>query len=397
MEISVERIESWKIALRVKSDSVPVEQEMERLFGAYTSGAEIPGFRKGKAPRELVRARYGKAVESKALEKTIPVVYREALEQEGMNPLTQAEIDEVDFEPGRQLSFRATFEVVPDIEVKEYDGLPVATTDTTPSEEEVAERLELLRQMNASLSPVEREARTGDHLVVDYTVLDGKGQEIPDGRVSNYSLPLGDIGQKELDEGLIGVKAGDVKEVRVSFPREVKDKRVAGKTLPVRMKIREVKERKVSELNEEFAKDLGADSLSGLKVKVSDELAQEARRRARASMEKEVIDRLIERNSFDPPKSMVDGYMEELRLGTRELGVWFARRAILLDKLIETLEVVVLDKETDERVRKIAEELRADPVKMRESLERTGRIEHVKASIRREKALDYLIEHAVKT
>ena len=397
MEVSVERVESWKIALRVKSDPVPVEEEIERLFRAYTSGAEIPGFRKGKAPKEMVRARYGKAVESEALDKTIPVVYRKAIEQEGVNPITQAEIDEVDFEPGKHLSFRATFEVVPDFEVKDYEGLSVKSGAEEPKEEQVSERLELLRQVNASLSPVSREARSGDHVVVDYTILDDKGQQMPDGRVSNYSLPLGEIGQKELDEGLLGVKAGDVKQVMVRFPPEAKDARVAGKRLPVRMKVKEVKERKIPELNEDFAKDLGADSLSDLRSKVTKELTEEIQRQTKAAQEKEVVDALIERNQFDPPKSMVDGYAEELRLQSPDLAIWFARRAILLDKLVGALDVVILNEEIDERVARIAQDLKTDPKKIRENLELSGRIMQLKTSIGREKVLEYLIGHASKS
>lgn len=397
MEVSVERLESWKLALKVRSDSTPVEEEIERLFKVYASGAEIPGFRKGKAPKEMVKARYGKAVESEALDKTIPAAYRKAIEQEGINPITQAEIDEVDFEPGKHLSFRATFEVVPDFVVKDYDGLPLSSPEEEPKEEQITERLELLRQVNASLAPVSREARSGDHVVVDYAILDAEGQHMPDGRVTNYSLPLGEIGQKELDEGLLGVKAGDVKEVMVKFPAEAKDERVAGKRLPVRMKIKEIKERKVPELNEDFAKDLGADSLSDLRSKVTKELAEELKRQAKAAQEKEIVDALIERNQFDPPKSMVDGYLEELRLQSPDLAIWFARRAILLDKLVGALNVVILDKEIDERVARIAQDLKADPKKIRDNLQLSGRIGQVKTSIGREKVLEYLIGHASRS
>jgi trigger factor len=208
---------------------------------------------------------------------------------------------------------------------------------------------------------------------------------------------VGETGQKELDEALPGVRAGDVKEMAVSFPPEAKDRRVAGKKLPVRMKIREVKERRIPELNDEFAKDLGADSLEDLESRIEKELAGEAERNLRAKLEKEVVDRLIERNPFDPPGSVVERYIEELRLSNRELAVWFARRAILLDKLVGVLDLDIEEKDIGERVKKIAEELKTDPAKMRDNLELTGRIEQLKRSIGREKALDHLIGHASKT
>jgi len=396
LEVSLERPESWKVALMVRSDSGPVEAEIERLFGVYASAAEVPGFRKGKAPKDLVRARYRKAVESEALEKTIPKVYKEAIEQEGLDPITQAEIDNVSFEPGKRLSFRAVFEVIPDFKVRDYEGLPVPGAEAPPADEQTSERLELLRRMSASLAPVSREARTGDQVVVDYTIMDADGREMPDGRVSNYSLPLGEIGQRELDEGLLGSRAGDVKEMMVIFPPEAKDKRVAGKKLPVRMKVKEVKETVLPELNDEFAKDLGTDSLESLQARIGRELAEEAERRTRATQEKEAVDRLIERNPFDPPVSMVDDYLEELRLDNRELATWFARRAILLDKLVGELNLDILDKEIDERVKRIAEELKTDPEKLKDNLKLTGRIEQVKRSIGRQKVLEYLIEHATK-
>jgi trigger factor len=397
LEVRVERQEPWKIALRIRSDSAAVDEEMEKLYVVYARAAEVPGFRKGKAPRELVRARYRKAVQSEAVEKTIPTVYRKAIEQEGINPITQAEIDEVNFEPGKELSFTATFEVVPEFEVKDYEGLPVSGTETPHTREKMSERLELLRQMNASVAPVAREARKGDHIVVDYTVLDADGRHMPEGRVTNYSLPLGEIGQEELDKGLLGARAGDVREMMVSFPPEAKDKRVAGKRLPVRMKIKEVKEKRVPELDDEFAKDLGADSLKDLELRVAGELDEEAQRSRRATLEKEVVDGLIERNPFDPPKSVVDRYMEELRLNSSDLAIWFARRAIILDKLRGVLDLDIQESEIDLRVEKIAGDLKMDSAKMRDKLELTGRIEQLKRSVEREKVLDYLIEHASKT
>jgi trigger factor len=396
LEIQVEEIESWKLALRVKSRAAVVEDEMERLYGRYSRGAEIPGFRKGKAPREVIKAKYGRMVETEAVEKTIPHLYRQAIEEKGIRPITQAEIDEVIFEPGQELSFRATFEIVPEFEVKDYEGISIKSRAHEPSREKIEERLEQLRQLNASLLPVDREARKGDHVVVDYTILDEEKKPIPDGSVSNYSLPLGQVGQKELDEGLVGVRPGDVREIVVEFPREFGDTRLAGRKLPVRIKTREVKERKTHELNEEFARDLGAASLKELSERVAEELSRETERRNRAEWEKEVVDGLIERNKFEPPGSLVSGYLEEMREKDQGLAAWLARRAILLDKLVLALEVSALDEDVKARVERIAEDLRVAPEKIRETLEKTGRIEQVKTSIRREKVLNYLIEHANK-
>ncbi len=396
LEVRVEQVESWKLALTVKSGAEVVEEEMERLYGRYSSGAEIPGFRRGKAPMEVIRARYGRIVETEAVEKTIPRLYKQAIEEKGIRPITQAEIDEVSFEPGREFSFRATFEIVPEFDVKDYEGIEITKRADEPSKEEIEARLEQLRQINASLIPVAREARKGDHVVVDYTILDEEKKPIPDGSVSNYSLPLGHVGQKELDEGLVGAKPGDVREIVVDFPPGFGDRRLSGRKLPVRIKTREVKERKIPESNEEFARDLGAGSLRELTERVREEVAEEKRRRNRAEWEKEVVDGLIMRNEFEPPGSVVAGYLEDMRDENQGLAVWFARRAILLDKLVQVLKISALDEDVSGRVERIAGDLRVAPEKIRETLEKTGRIEQVKTSIRREKALSYLIERASK-
>ena len=396
LDISVEQIKSWKIALKIKSDATPVEREIERLYGEYAHKAEIPGFRKGKAPRDLVKARYGKSIESEAVENAIPSVYRQAIKEKDVNPITQAEIDEVNFEPSKELSFKATFEIVPEFEVKDYEGLSITNKDAKPSKDAIEKRIEALRQMNANLEPVKREARTGDLIVVDYRIMDEKKHPVPDGKVSNYSLLLGETGQKELDEGLLGVKAGDDREVLISFSHQVPLKGVAGKKLPVRMKIKEVKERLVPELNEAFARDIGADSLKELIRKVTEELSEKTRMRVRAEWEKEVTDGLIERNRFEPPQSLVETFVGGAGVKDYENAVWLAKRVILLEKLAKALDISAEQEDVNRRVEKIAEDLGFDFRVMRDKLEIRGRIEQIKSSIKREKVLDYLIDKAKK-
>lgn len=394
LDISVERIKSWKIALKITSDASPVEQEIKRLYDEYAHKAEIPGFRKGKAPRDLVKAKYGRSIESEAVEKTIPSVYRQAIKEKDMNPITQAEIDEIKFEASKELSFKATFEVVPEFEVKDYEGLSISNKDATPSEDDVEKRMEALRQMNANLKPVNREARTGDLIVVDYRIMDEKKRPVPDGRVSNYSLLLGETGQRELDEGLLGVKSGDDREVLISFSPQTTEKKVAGKKLPVRMKVKEVKERLVPELNEAFAKDIGADSLKELTQRITKELGEETRRRVRAEWEKEVTDGLIERNQFEPPQSLVETFVSDVGMKDSETAVWLAKRVILLEKLAKILGISAEQEDVNRRVEKVAQDLGFEFKAMRDKLEMRGRIDQIKSSIRREKVLDYLIGKA---
>jgi len=372
LDISVERIKPWKIALKITSDADPVEQEIKRLYGEYAHKAEIPGFRKGKAPRDLVKAKYGKSIESEAVENAIPVVYRQAIKEKDMSPITQA------------------------FEVKAYEGLSISSRDATPSEDDVEKRIEALRQMNANLKPVNREARAGDLVVVDYVVMDNEKHPIPDGRVSNYSLVVGETGQKELDEGLLGVKPGDEREVLISFSPQTAEKKVAGKRLPVRMKIREVKERLIPELNDAFAKDIGADSLRELTQRITEELAEETRRRVRAEWEEEVTDELIERNRFEPPQSLVESFASEAGVKDNESAVWLAKRVILLEKLAKVLDISAEEEDVNRRVGKIAQDLGFEFRAMRDKLEMRGRIDQIKSSIRREKVLDYLIDKAEK-
>ena len=396
LDISVEQIESWMITLKITSDSTPVQQEIERLYGEYAHEAEIPGFRKGKAPRDLVKAKYGKSIESEAVQNAIPSIYRQAIKEKGMNPITQAEIEEVNFEPSKELSFKATFEVVPEFEVKDYEGLSISNKDVKPSEDDIEKRIEALRQMNAKLKPANREARAGDLVVVDYLVMDEKNSPVPDGRVSNYSFVLGETGQKELDEGLLGVKSGDDREVLISFSPQTAEKKVAGKKLPVRMKIKEVKERSIPELDDAFAKDIGADSLKELTLRVTKELNEETKRRVRAEWEKEITDGLIEHNRFDPPKSLVETFVSEAGVRDRESAVWLAKRVILLERLAKVLDISAEQEDVNRRVEKIAENLGFDSRAMRDKLEMRGRIDQIKTSIRREKVLDYLIDKAEK-
>lgn len=410
MKVEVKEPEPWQRVLEIDAPLDLLKEESVQLYKRYREEIALPGFRKGRVPQELIRAKYGQAIEREALERTIPRIYEEALKKTAEKPITKAIVEDVKYKPDEGVSFRATFEVIPPLELRGYSGIFLTKRARKVTKKRVGKELSSLMELHKELVTVDREARRGDFLVVDHTCRTRDGELLDGISGSNCSLSLNGQG---MTSGLLGTKAGETREVPYTHSEDDSNQSLAGREVLYRFQVREVKETRLPKLDNDLAKDLGFKDLRELKSKLAEELKARDDTTVREELELQLIEKLISSNSFDPPPSLVESYLAEmleearrgcppeepldesrLREDGRPHAIYRARRAILLDRIAELGEIGVSDEELEEKVAEIAKSSRLDPSSLREHLEKRGKLWGIRIGLRREKTIGWLLARA---
>jgi trigger factor len=308
--VDVREGKAWKRTLEIEVPKQTVDEEFEVAYRKYKNLAKVPGFRKGKAPMDLVKRRFKGEIEREVLENLVPKAFEDAVSEADLSPICLPEVKEIEFKEGTPLKFKAEIEVKPEVEVKDYTGLKVEKMIMEITDEEVDKSLNYLREDFAELHPVEREAKLQDYLVVDLT----KYQEDKEDRLENHQLFLDPHNMiKEFQEALVNAKAGQKKEFAVNYPPNFHNGKLAGKKVRYQITIKEVKERVLPEVNDDFAKTVGQfKTVSDLKSKIKEGLVKKAREDAEIGVKNELINQIIKRNPLEVPKTLIDFYMDSL-------------------------------------------------------------------------------------
>lgn len=358
------------------------EEELERERSVITErlrqDLKVPGFRKGKVPLTYVRKNYAEVIHGDAVRNLLPRVYEEALQQESLHPLGEPRFDDVTTEPGEGIKATATVEVRPDIEVTGYDEIPVEATRKEIGEAEVMSTLQDIRERLASFETVERPAQSSDYLTINYAPYTESGEIDEAARQENYPVELSSENLfEEFRAALSGMSAGEETDIEVKYPDDFADKALAGGTKRFHVKVVEVQERLLPELDDGFAKKLNSEveSLDELKERVRKDLEHEEQHRYEHEVEEKAVDYLIEKNPFEVPQVMVENYLasvlEEDRRRrpqvpdesarereVREMFTDAAKRAIrkyfILDAVAEQEAIRVSEDEVRSRVDKMA-------------------------------------------
>lgn len=305
-----ERIASVEIARE------RLESEKERVLREIAREVTIPGFRKGKAPEDLVRRRYAEEIHAEAIKSILPIAYRHVVASENLDPLGDPEFHEVSAPEDKPLTFRLRVEVMPAIEIADYRGVTVPLEETPVTDEEVAEVIASLRERSADYVAVDRAAAEGDVATIDFAPLGPDGSPNEKQRTKQYPVQLG-AGQifPAFEAAIVGRKAGETGRVSIEYPPDFKPDRIAGKTVDYEFAVVDVREKKLPELDDAFAQRLEErlKTLDDLRTDVRERLAAEKRREARHRREERAIDLLIERNPFEIPRTMCERFKKELR------------------------------------------------------------------------------------
>lgn len=289
--------------------------EKERVAGSIAKQAAIPGFRKGKAPKEVIHRRYAETIHTEALKSILPLAYDKVLATGKIRPLGEPIFSDIEANENEPLRFTVQVETVPEIEIDDYRGLDIPAEPVEVEPKEIDDVLANVRERNAEYVDIERPAAGGDVVVMDYAPvgLDDKADE--EKKVTEFPVELG-AGQlmEEFELALTGAVKGKSGRVEIAYPDDYTPEHLAGKKVPYEFTVQAVKEKKLPALDDEFAKtvDEKFDTIDALRLDVEQRLRSEKERSAVRARREKAIDRLLEKHPFEVPRSMVERFKGEL-------------------------------------------------------------------------------------
>jgi len=418
MKVAVEEIEGCKRRLAVEAPVDVVTQEWERAYGRVQKRATLPGFRRGHVPRSLVKLHFADDVRREVAEHLIPDVYRRALSEARIAPVNEPDLQDLKLEEGAALTFTAVVEVKPAIALGEYRGVEVQHAPAPVTDADVDDALGRMREQHAQFRSVERAAATDDLVVVDYT-LAPQDHEPTTAAGYHFLVGSGTVLQ-EIDGAVVGMRAGEEREVSLRFADDHRMETLRGKSGTAHLKLGEVKEKVLPALDDEFAKTLGEfETLDALRAEVRRQLEARREADARQELENKIMDALLARHEFGVPDAMVmrqvAHQVEHTRERLRRQGVdpdgiqWdypkivgelrpaaekAVRRALLLEAIADQETLAASDAEVDAEVERFALASQRPVPAVRRMMEKSGDLEALRHGLRDRKTLDLLIEHA---
>jgi trigger factor len=313
VNVTVENLAACKKLVRVEVEAQKVDEAFDTITRDFQKQANLPGFRPGKAPREMVIRKYDKDIQDEVKRKLISDSYKKALEEQKLDVLGYPDIEEIQFGRGQPLQFAATVETSPEFELPEYNGIPIKRETRSVTDEDVEKAIDVLRQNQVSYKTVERVAQTGDIVVVNYT---GTSEGRPITEIAPTAKGLTEqknfwveVGSNSFIQGfseqLLGAKAQEKRTVNVDFPADFVTPQLQGKKGSYDVEVVEVKERLLPAVDEAFAKGYGAESLEKLREGVRRDLENELKHKQTRTVRNQLIHSLLNRVNFELPETAV--------------------------------------------------------------------------------------------
>ncbi len=382
MNVKIEDLSSVKKKLSFEIGADKVDAEIDKALQKVAKSAKIKGFRPGRVPRNLIEQYYGPQIEQQALERLINDSYFSALVEHRIPAISDPEITEnTGLEKGQPFSYEAQVEIKPEIVAKDYTGLNLEKEKFEFDEKIIADRLEEMRQSRAELKVSgQDEAREGDFVIIDFAG-SVDGNLFPGGSAEGHVLELGSGSFiPGFEEQLSGMKRGEERMVEVVFPENYGNKDLAGKPASFRVNLHEIKEKGLPELNDDFARELGLESIEQLREKIAENYRKQEVGRIDGDLRERLVKALIERNPIEVPEKMIEGqldYMlstirrrlqsqgmslemmgmteESFRPLYRETAVSQVQGMLLLEAIARQEGIRVEGAELDDKIKEIAE------------------------------------------
>lgn len=408
--------------LEIAIPAEEVAQASERAIAKIQKKVHLRGFRPGKAPVSMIQRQYAEEIRHEVLSELVPKYLFQRAEQEGLAIVGTPDVREVYFKPGEPLRFKAEFEIQPRFELLEYKGIAVPYQDPEVSEEDITRRIEQLRDQKAQYVGVDpRPVQDGDYAVVALESLAGAEPPI---RQDELMLEIGGADTlPAFSQNLRGLSPGEEKEFEVPYPEDYGQRRLAGRTVRFRARLKAIRRKELPELNDEFAQDLGDYlNLEELREAVRRSIFTERQILARQQAQEKLVDKLVEMHDFPVPEAYIENQLEHqvqrylrslaeegvdvgrikldwerIKSVQRERAVREVKAALLLDKIAEREGIYATHEEVDREVQRIARQEREPVAAVRMRLEKEDALRRIASRIRTEKTLGFLFEHATKT
>ncbi|MEQ6961105.1 trigger factor [Staphylococcus arlettae] len=424
MTATWEKKEGNEGVLSVTVPAEKVDKAIDQAFKKVVKQINVPGFRKGKVPRQIFEQRFGvEALYQDAVDILLPEAYGEAIDETGIKPVDQPEINVTSIEKGEDMTFEANVVVEPEVELGDYKGLEIEKQDTELTEEEVQESID--HQLGHLAEMVVKEdgaVENGDTVNIDF---DGyvDGEQFEGGQAEGYDLEIGSGSFiPGFEEQLVGVKAGEEKDVNVTFPEEYHAEELAGKEATFKTKVNEIKYKDVPELNDEIATELDAEanSVDEYKENVRKRLAEQKATDAENTQKEEAINKATNNTTIDVPEAMIKTELDRMvqEFGQRmqqqglNLETYFqisgqdesqlreqmkddaeerVKTNLTLTAIADAEEVEVSDADIDKELEKMSEQFNISVEDIKQTL---GNTDIVKNDVRIQKVIDMLVDEA---
>lgn len=425
MSLQVEKLEKNMAKLTVEVPAEEMEKAVEKAYQKNKGQISIPGFRKGKVPRNMVEKMYGKGIFlEEAANSVIPSAYEKALEECEEEIVSSPEIEVVELVPEKPFIFTALVALKPEIELGKYKGVTVEKEDTTVSEEEVTAEIEKERERNARTITVEdRPVKDGDMTVIDFEGF-VDGQAFEGGKGESYPLTIGSGAFiPGFEEQVVGAKLEEEIEVNVTFPEDYHAEELAGKPAVFKVTVKEIKEKELPELDDEFAAEVSEfDTLAEYKEDVQKKLTEKKEEEAKNAKESKVIEAIVEDSKMEIPdamvsttqRQMVDEFAQRIQMQGLSLEQYFQFTGLTPEKMMEqvkpqaeariksrlVLEAVVkaenieaTEEDFDKEIERMASMYQMEADKVKETVGEHGKKEIMK-DLAVAKAAEFVVEHA---
>jgi trigger factor len=413
-----------KREISVEIPAAEVARETELQIQRYQKSARLPGFRAGHVPASIIRQRFGDGLKNDVIEALVPKYFRKEAEKQGLIPVSQPRVTDLHMHDGEPLRFKASFEVLPEVQVEGYRELRADKPEIAVTDEEVEQALNGVREQHATYTTVEgRALAEGDFAQAS---MDGKPKDATDAEAASANpVHMDDVliemGGKntvpEFSQNLTGASAGEERTFDVSYPEDISDKRLAGKTFIYTVKVNGIKQKSLPELNDDFAKELGEfSSLDQVRKQIRENMEAEKRHTAEHAAKDKLIADLVKRNDFEVPESLVDRQIDlrlerglralaaqgmkmedlkkmdlpRLRAGQRDQAVHDVKSSLLLERIAKLEKIEVGDEEVNREIDALAKQSKQTSEAVRARLTEDGGLDRIRMRIRSEKTLDFL-------
>jgi len=406
---------------------VPAD-EVEKAFGAvtrsYVKQAALPGFRKGHAPTSVVQKRFGDKIREDVLEALLPDALTSAIQERSLPVIGRPRIEDLKWEPPGPIRFSARLELKPRVDPGEYQGIPVSDQAVEPSEEEIDGVIDRIREAHAEFHPIEgRPAAKGDFAVADiagsFVEILAPGQTPRTFRDEKITLEVGHPdSMPEINEALRGTLPGQTRRFRKTFPEDFPNEEFRGKTVDYELTLVALKEKRLPEVNDEFAKLVSDNETAAtLREKVREGLRREKEAERRRNLRRSIVDTLLSKTTFPVPQTLVEAetvaalkdyarYLaangldpkqadwEKLRLDAVPGAERRVREYLLLDEIARREGIEVSDTEVEAEFKRAAARRGVDPAALREQMAKSDGLETLRDELRLARAVDVLISSA---
>ena len=421
VKVEIEKQKENEVKLKIETDKLEVNSSLDKVYNDVSYEIKIPGFRKGRIPKNILNMHLSKEYFfDKTAEKLIPKSYLEAIEKVNIQPIDQPEIKVIQIEEDKPLIFEATVQVRPEVKLGSFDKISIQKEDIKVTDSDVKNEIRKIQENQAKLNVVKnRKSKKDDFLLIDsegYV----EGKVIEGSKVEKQLVQLGKNAAPEFNDKLVGCSAGDEREIKILVPKDIEDKKIAGKEITYKVNVIEVKEKELPELDEDFVKTIGNyKTLDDFKKDIKDRLEKQVEMINKNNYERKLLGKVVDVCEVKVPKVLIERELEymmksledDLKAKDLSLQDYYTsiktdeekvkkeyeivaekriKQELVLDKISQAEKIQVTEKEVKDKIKTIAKEMKQDPLKVEATFKKNNNLDGLEESIKREKIIDFL-------